>query len=97
AIALAGGAIGLELWARSTYDQSKTEVDNAKQDSLWHSANTRRYIAEGLGVAAVASAGVAVWLYLPQPRPESPPGHARVQVAPVVASDRAGVLLIGRY
>ena len=97
AIALAGGAIGLELWARSTYDQSKTEIDNAKQDSLWHSANTRRYIAAGLGVAAVASAGVAVWLYLREPRSESPPHASRVQLAPVVASDRAGVLLIGRY
>lgn len=96
AIALAGGAIGLELWARSTYDQSTTEIDNAKQDSLYRSANTRRYIAEGLGVAAVASAGVAVWLYLREPRSESL--HAsRVQLTPVVASDRAGVLLIGRY
>ena len=96
AIALAGGAIGLELWARSTYDQSRAEVDNAKQDSLWHSANTRRYLAEGLGVAAVASAGVAVWLYLREPRSESL--HAsRVQLTPLVANDRAGVLLIGRY
>jgi len=97
AIALAGGAIGLELWARSAYDQSKSEVDNAKQDSLWHSANTRRYVAEGLGIAAVASAGVAVWLYLREPRSESPAHASRVQLAPVVASDRAGVLLIGRY
>src|SRR5262245_40404877 len=85
-LALGGAAIGLELWARSTYDQSRTEVDNAKQDSLWHSANTRRYLAEGLGVAGLASAGVAVWLYVREPRSESL--HAsRVQLAPVVARD----------
>jgi hypothetical protein len=98
AVALAGGAIGFELWARSTYDKSKTEMDNAKQDSLWHSANTRRYIAGGLGIAALASAGVAVWLYVRDSRSETPPTHAaRVQIAPAVASDRAGLFLIGVY
>src|SRR5215475_12571230 len=51
AVALAGGALGFELWARSTYNSSKTEVDNDKQTSLWHSANTKRYVAEGLGMA----------------------------------------------
>ena len=64
ALGLAGSALGFELWARSTYDKSKHEPDDARQDSLWHSANTRRYVAEGLGVAGIACAGVAVWLYL---------------------------------
>jgi hypothetical protein len=95
AIALAGGAIGLELWARSTYDQSKTEVDNARQTSLWHSANTRRYVAEGLGVASLACASAAVWLYLRAGAEEAPPGPraARLHVAPMVARSGGGVML----
>jgi len=98
AIVLAGGAVGFELSARSTYDKSKAEVDNAKQDSLWHSANTRRYVAAGLGIAAVAGAGAAVWLYVRDSRSETPPVHAaRAQLVPVVASDRAGLLLVGHY
>lgn len=64
AVALAGGAIVLELVARSTYDKSKTQPDVDKQLSLWHTANGERYGAEALGVAAVACAGTAVWLYL---------------------------------
>jgi hypothetical protein len=98
AIALAGGAVGFALWGSSTYDKAKTEPDNAKQDSLWHSANTRRYVAAGLGVASVACAGVAVWLYL-RPGSEAPSeAHAaRVHLAPIVTGDGAGLLLMGSY
>jgi len=98
AIALAGGAIGFALWASSTYDKAKTEPDNAKQDSLWHSANSRRYVAAGLGAASVACAGVAVWLYL-RPGSEAPSeAHAsRVHLAPIVSGDGAGLLLLGSY
>jgi hypothetical protein len=97
AIALGGAALGFELWARSTYSDAKAEPDNAKQDSLWHSANTKRYVAAGFGVAGLACAGVAVWLYL-RPGAESPPPQtARLQVVPVVANDSAGLLVFGRY
>src|ERR1044071_4577394 len=48
ALALGGVAIGFEISARSTYDDSKKEVDDAKQKSLYDSANTRRHIAMGL-------------------------------------------------
>lgn len=97
AVALAGAAIGVALWGSSTYDKAKAEPDNARQDSLWHSANTKRYVAEGLGAASLACAGVAVWLYL-RPGNESPAAHAsRVHVAPMIAGDTAGLLLIGEY
>lgn len=97
AIALAGGAIGFELWARSTNSQAEKEVDNNKQESLWKSANTRRYVAEGLGVASLACAGVAVWLYL-RPGAETPPAQtAGLQLLPVVGGDAAGVVVLGRY
>lgn len=100
ALGLVGGAVGFELWANSTYDQSKHEPDNAKQDSLWHSANTKRYVAEGLGVAGIACAGVAVWLYLRNGEPEAmaPTTHAsRIVVEPILGSNHAGLVLEGRY
>lgn len=97
AIALAGGALGFELWARSTYDSSRAEVDNDKQTSLWHSANTRRYVAEGLGVASLAAAGVAVWLIL-RPGAEAPDGRtARVELAPMIARQAAGLVVVGGF
>lgn len=97
AVALAGGALGFELWARSTYNSSKTEVDDAKQTSLWHSANTRRYVAEGLGVASLAAAGVAVWLTL-RPGAEAADGRtARVELAPMVAREAAGLVVVGGF
>jgi hypothetical protein len=97
AVVLAGGALGFELWARSTYNSSRAEVDNDKQASLWHSANTRRYVAEGLGVASLAAAGVAVWLSL-RPGAETPDGRtARVELAPLVAREAAGLVVIGGF
>ena len=99
AVVLAGGAIGFELSARSTNSEIAAEkTNNDRRISLWHSANNKRYIAEGLAVAGLASAGVAVWLYL-RPGAEAPPGGrvARVQLAPMVASDRAGLLVLARY
>lgn len=64
-IALLAGGLGLELWAVSTYNDAKAEMtDQARRDSLESSANTKRYVAEGLAVAGVACVGVAMWLYL---------------------------------
>lgn len=97
AVALAGGALGFELWARSTNSQSLDEkTSNDRRISLWHSANTRRYVAAGLGVASVAAAGVAVWLTL---RPAGAPGErtARVELAPMVARETAGLVVVGGF
>ncbi|HMG21224.1 MAG TPA: hypothetical protein VK607_07915, partial [Kofleriaceae bacterium] len=97
AIALGGAAVGTELWSASAYDRAQREPDDARQDALWRSANTRRYVAEGLGVASVACAGVAVWWYLRGERePAAAPGAA-LGLAPLVGSDRAGLVLTGRY
>jgi hypothetical protein len=100
ALGLVGGAVGFELWARSTYDTSRREPDHARQDSLWHSASTRRYVAEGLGVAGIACAGVSVWFYLRGGEPEATATHpqaSRLIVEPILGSDRAGLVLMGRY
>jgi len=99
ALGLVGGAVGFELWARSTYDKSKSEPDNARQDSLWRSANTRRYVAESLGVAGIACAGVAVWFYLrgDQEATSAVRQASRLFVGPILGNDRAGLALEGRY
>jgi len=106
AVVLAGGALGFELWARSTNSQSLDEkTSNDRRLSLWHSANNKRYVAEGLGVASLAAAGVAVWLYLRTSGSTSGETQdartARVDLAPrvvpMVAPDAAGLVVVGRY
>jgi hypothetical protein len=65
ALALLGGALGFELWGESAYNSAKAEMmDQAHRDSLFGSANDKRYAAEGLAVAGVAAAGLAVWLFV---------------------------------
>ena len=64
-VALLGGAVAFELLGRANYDDAKAEMtDQAKRDSLYDSANTKRYVAQGFAVAGVACVGVAVWLYV---------------------------------
>jgi hypothetical protein len=65
AVAALGGALAFDLWAHSTWDDAKAEMtDQARRDSLYSSANTKYYVAQGLTVAGIAAAGVAVWLYV---------------------------------
>jgi hypothetical protein len=89
AMAAVGGAIGFELWGDSIYDRAKREPDPTTQDSLWHSANRRRYLAEGLGLAGVGCASVAAWWYLR--------GERRTVIAPAVGTDRATLSVIGAF
>ena len=77
---LLGGALGLSLWGNSTYDQAKAEqTDQARRDSLFDSANRKRYAAEGVAVAGVGCAGVAVWLYLRHRGARSETASARAE------------------
>lgn len=65
ALAVLGGGLGFEMWGRATYDDAKAETSSqARRDTLYRSANDKRYIAESFAVAGVATAGVAIWLYL---------------------------------
>ena len=100
ALVLAGGAFGFELSARSTYDKAKTEEDNAKQDDLWHSANTKRHVAMGFGAASIVCAGAAVWFYLRGGTSESTSTTIQARglnLEPIIGSDQAGLVLTGRY
>lgn len=98
ALAAGGGAIGLELSARSSYDASAAEPDDARQDELYEAAVSKRYLAQGLAGAAVAGAGVAVWLWLSAPSSSSDSAAERtVRAAPVVSADHVGAALIGSF
>ena len=97
AVVLLGGALGFSLWGDSTYDDAKAEMtDQARRDSLYDSANRKRYAAEGLAVAGVGCAGVAVWLYLRQrgARTETTETSARhLMLAPTAS----GIGVVGRF
>jgi hypothetical protein len=100
AVALAGTALGFELWARSTNSKiSDEKTSNDRRISLWHSANTKRYAAAGFGAASLACAGVAVWLYVRAGHETAPPAAqaSRIQLVPTVGGDGAGLLVSGRY
>jgi len=78
AVVLGGAALGFSLWGDATYRDAKAEMtDQARRDSLYSSANTKRYVAQGLGVASLACAGVAVWLFLRGRHDEHPATTAR--------------------
>lgn len=89
AVALLGGALALELVAEAKYDDAKSNLDPDTQLSLWRSANRQRYVATGLGVAGLATAGVAVWLYVRNRREQ------RMAVAPMTTN--VGIQLVGGF
>jgi hypothetical protein len=65
AVVLLGGALGFDLWGNSTYNDAKAEMTSqSRRDSLYNSANDKRYTAEALGVVGIIGAGAAVSLYL---------------------------------
>jgi hypothetical protein len=99
AVVLIGTGLVFELSAESTYNQSKTEPDDAKQTSLWQSANHKRYAAEGIAGAGLALAGIAVWRYLQHGTVESETQQMQISVVPTVSAsgDRVGVTIGGEF
>lgn len=93
ALALGATALGFHLWGNSLYDRAQKATVQADRDSLYHSANTRRYVAEVTGIAALGCAGAAVYLYV-RGRNESRPVTA---MAPLVSPDLAGLAVVGRW
>lgn len=96
-LALAGTAIGFGVSSSSTYDKSKREIDNAKQDDLWESANTKRKVAIGMGIGSVVCAGAAVGLYLWRGRESAAPTETTWLFQPVIGGNVAGLAVGGTY
>jgi len=92
ATVLLGTAFGFSLWGDATYDDAKAEIaDQARRDELYSSANTKRYVAEGLAVAGIAAAGATVWLIV------RGRGHAASTTAQRVRISPAGIAVVGRF
>jgi hypothetical protein len=86
------GGVVFVLLSRSQYNDAKAETTSqSRRDSLYSSANTKLYIAQGLGVAGVASAGVAVWWYLRHRGDSTATARRDVIVSP------AGVAVVGTF
>jgi tetratricopeptide (TPR) repeat protein len=90
AVVLVGGALGFELSARGTYDRALAAQDEQQQHDLWQSANTQRYVADGLVVGGIACTGVAVWLFIRSRRDEP-------AVQPQVSAHAASLVITGRF
>jgi serine/threonine-protein kinase len=95
AVALLGGAVTFHLWGNATYDDAKAEmIDQARRDSLYDSANQKRYIATGLAAAGVAAAGVSVWLFM---RSGGDERHTHVAFERHVVVSPTGIALRGTF
>jgi hypothetical protein len=98
AVVAFGGAVGFHLWGNSKYAKAEREADWTKQDELWHSANVKRYTAEGFLVVGLASAGVATWLYVRASKTSTKePSTRNVVVQPAVSRETATVSLTGSF
>jgi len=95
ALVLGGTAFGFELSGSSKYDDAKKITDNqARRDALEDSANTRHYVAQALGVAAIGCAGAAVYFYVRGRGETRPPTTA---LAPIATPQLAGLAVVGSW
>jgi hypothetical protein len=94
AVALAGAAVGFDLWGNSTDNKANAAAatNPVQSNSLWQSANHERYAAEGFAVAAIGCAGAAVYLWI---RGNHAP--AEVSLVPLVSSRLGGLALDARW
>ncbi|MFN0249420.1 MAG: hypothetical protein ACKV2T_21215 [Kofleriaceae bacterium] len=94
AIGLGGAALGLELWGRSIYQESKDELfDRERQLDLLDSANTRHISAQVAGIAALGCATAAVVFYVTrEKRTES-----SVVIAPVTSPTSVGLAAFAHW
>ncbi len=92
ALVLGGTALGFSIWGDRTYDRAKNATVQSERDDLENSANTRRYVAQGLGSAAVGCAGVAVYLYFWSRGGRSDVARA---LAPMVSPHLTGLAVSG--
>ena len=99
-VVLLGGAVGFGLSGSSSYNSARNELmDQARRDSLYSDANTKRHVALGMAVSGLACGGVAAWLYFTGRAAEnrSPSvNSARVDVVPVVGA-AMGLAIMGGF
>lgn len=91
-IALLAGALAFDLSGDSTYSDAKNEMTSqARRDSLYNSANTKRYVAQGLAVGGLAAVGIATYLLLHHHDSAAAEVGSRVVISP------SGLALTGSF
>ena len=106
ALALGGTGLGFELRSETRYDRARTDYQRgisnpdglrnqiiAAANSLGDSAVRDRYIAQGLAVAAIGCASIAVYLLVRSGGER----RSAAAVVPAVSSGLAGAALVGRW
>jgi hypothetical protein len=88
------GALVLELSARSLYDDSKAESDDARQQDLYDQANQRRLYAQIAGGVSAAAIGTAVVLWITG-RPSV--AEKVTKLRPLLGRDRVGLAFRARW
>ena len=94
ALVLGGAALGFSLAGDSKYNDAKKATTQAQQDSLVHQANTRRYVAQGVGIGAAVAAGAAVYLFF---HTRSERQAEAVAIAPIAGPSVGGLAVVGRW
>ena len=94
------GAVGFGLSGSSSYNSARNELmDQARRDSLYSEANTKRHVALGMAASGLACGGVAAWLYFTGRAAENRSisvNSARVDVVPVVGA-AMGLAIMGGF
>jgi hypothetical protein len=98
-----GAALGFNIAGDQKYDAAKKAnmpppggraVDPAMVNALYQDANTRRYLAEAFGAAAIGCAGAAVYFFL---RGGSDGGSQATALAPVASPRLTGLAVVGSW
>jgi len=92
-VVLAGVAVGFLVSGNRLYDRAKA-AGQGPGDPLRASANTRRYLAEGFGVAALGCAGAAIYLYVSSRTDGRSDATA---IAPVASPQLTGLAVVGTW
>jgi hypothetical protein len=95
AVVAGGAALGFELSASSTYDKYKQ--DPTHPSTLLDSANSKRHVANGLGVAAGASIAAAAVLWFVWPAHAPAEDRAGTAFVPVVGPEMIGGAAVVRF
>jgi len=94
ALALGGVALGFKISGDGFYGRARAATAQAQRDTLVDSANTRRHLALGAGVAALGCAGTAIYLLV---RGGGDDRVSATAVMPVGSRDVAALAVVGRW
>ena len=100
ALVLGGGSVfAFSRWGDRIYADAEREPNDAKQESLWRSANQRRYAAIGFAVGTAGCVGAAIYLYLRGGGREAaqPPASRSLHLEPTATAGSMSLGLRGAW